>query len=59
MRDTVFLTFVPPAAILKVNQTADTVRKLCLNPSSYVTDEWPGRSLIGPSDTKQAAPVKT
>ncbi|XP_071358161.1 F-box only protein 7 isoform X2 [Trachinotus anak] len=31
-------------ATLKVNQTVDTVRKLCLNPSSYVTDEWPGES---------------
>ncbi|KAM9334772.1 F-box only protein 7 [Symphorus nematophorus] len=31
-------------AILKVNQTANTVRKLCLNPSAYVTDEWPGES---------------
>uniref|UniRef100_A0A8C4GIG0 F-box protein 7 n=1 Tax=Dicentrarchus labrax TaxID=13489 RepID=A0A8C4GIG0_DICLA len=31
-------------ATLKVNQTVDAVRKLCLNPSSYVTDEWPGES---------------
>ncbi|KAG8005437.1 F-box only protein 7 [Nibea albiflora] len=31
-------------ATLKVNQTVDTVRKLCLNPSTYVTDEWPGES---------------
>ncbi|XP_036977694.1 F-box only protein 7 [Acanthopagrus latus] len=29
-------------AVLKVNQTVETVRKLCLNPASYVTDEWPG-----------------
>ncbi|XP_074481759.1 F-box only protein 7 isoform X2 [Sebastes fasciatus] len=28
-------------ATLKVNETVDTVRKLCLNPSSYVTNEWP------------------
>lgn len=36
------------AAVLKVNQTVETVRKLCLNPASYVTDEWPGRrALIG------------
>ncbi|KAG7232966.1 hypothetical protein INR49_007902 [Caranx melampygus] len=31
-------------ATLKVNQIVDTVRKLCLNPSSYITDEWPGES---------------
>ncbi|XP_026220013.1 F-box only protein 7 [Anabas testudineus] len=31
-------------ATLKVNETVDTVRKLCLSPSSYVTDEWPGES---------------
>ncbi|XP_027128034.1 F-box only protein 7 isoform X1 [Larimichthys crocea] len=31
-------------ATLKVNQTVDAVRKLCLNPSTYVTDEWPGGS---------------
>ncbi|XP_045897107.1 F-box only protein 7 isoform X2 [Micropterus dolomieu] len=31
-------------ATLKVNETVDTVRKLCLNPSSYVTDAWPGES---------------
>ncbi|KAK2859236.1 hypothetical protein Q5P01_003856 [Channa striata] len=31
-------------ATLKVNGTVDTVRKLCVNPSSYVTDEWPGES---------------
>ncbi|KAF3705358.1 F-box only protein 7 [Channa argus] len=31
-------------ATLKVNDTVDTVRKLCLNPSSYMTDEWPGGS---------------
>ncbi|XP_039997811.1 F-box only protein 7 isoform X2 [Xiphias gladius] len=31
-------------ATLKMNETVDTVRKLCLNPSSYVTDEWPGES---------------
>nr|XP_046234490.1 F-box only protein 7 [Scatophagus argus]XP_046234491.1 F-box only protein 7 [Scatophagus argus]XP_046234492.1 F-box only protein 7 [Scatophagus argus] len=31
-------------AILKMTDTVDTVRKLCLNPSSYVTDEWPGES---------------
>uniref|UniRef100_A0A4W6F3L8 F-box protein 7 n=1 Tax=Lates calcarifer TaxID=8187 RepID=A0A4W6F3L8_LATCA len=31
-------------ATLRANQTVDTVRKLCLNPSSYVTDEWPGES---------------
>ncbi|TKS90388.1 F-box only protein 7 [Collichthys lucidus] len=31
-------------ATLKVNQTVDVVRKLCLNPSTYVTDEWPGGS---------------
>ncbi|XP_053199973.1 F-box only protein 7 isoform X2 [Scomber japonicus] len=31
-------------ATLKVNETVDTVRKLCLNPCSYVTDEWPGES---------------
>ncbi|XP_073337168.1 F-box only protein 7 [Pagrus major] len=29
-------------AVLKVNQTVETVRKLCLKPSSYVTDKWPG-----------------
>eukprot|EP00064_Thunnus_orientalis_P016617 superscaffoldBa00003334_g16685 len=32
------------AATLKVNETVDTVRKLCLKPCSYVTDEWPGES---------------
>lgn len=31
-------------ATLKVKQTVDLVRKLCLNPSSYVTAEWPGES---------------
>ncbi|KAM3858907.1 F-box only protein 7 [Diretmus argenteus] len=31
-------------ATLKMNDTVDTVRKLSLNPSSYVTDEWPGES---------------
>ncbi|CAK6978032.1 F-box only protein 7 isoform X2 [Scomber scombrus] len=31
-------------ATLKVNETVDTVRKLCLNPCSYVTDDWPGES---------------
>ncbi|XP_031165225.1 F-box only protein 7 [Sander lucioperca] len=31
-------------ATLKVNETVDTVRKLCLNPSSFVTHEWPGES---------------
>ncbi|XP_070710124.1 F-box only protein 7 isoform X2 [Pempheris klunzingeri] len=31
-------------ATLKVNETADAVRKLCLNPSSYVTDQWPGEN---------------
>ncbi|XP_070785066.1 F-box only protein 7 [Enoplosus armatus] len=31
-------------ATLKVNETVDTVRKLCLNPSGHVTDEWPGGS---------------
>ncbi|XP_076016024.1 F-box only protein 7 [Genypterus blacodes] len=31
-------------ATLKVNQTVDTVRKLCVNPCSYVTDDWPGES---------------
>lgn len=31
-------------ATLKVNEAFDTVRKLCLNPSSYVTNEWPGES---------------
>ncbi|XP_069376029.1 F-box only protein 7 [Paralichthys olivaceus] len=31
-------------ATLKVNDSVDTIRKLCLNPSSYVTDEWPGES---------------
>lgn len=31
-------------ATLKVNETVDTVRKLCLKPCSYVTDEWPGES---------------
>lgn len=39
--------FLLPAATLKVNETVDTVRKLCLSPSSYVTDEWPGTALIG------------
>ncbi|XP_026002418.1 F-box only protein 7 [Astatotilapia calliptera] len=29
---------------LKVTETVDTVRKLCLNASSYVTNEWPGGS---------------
>ncbi|XP_075967328.1 F-box only protein 7 isoform X2 [Anarhichas minor] len=28
-------------ATLKVNESVDTVRKLCLKPSSYVTHEWP------------------
>lgn len=28
-------------ATLKINETADTIRKLCLNPSDYVTNEWP------------------
>lgn len=46
--------FLLCAATLKVKQTVDLVRKLCLNPSSYVTAEWPGRALIGPFDTKQA-----
>ncbi|KAM6895992.1 F-box only protein 7 isoform 1-T2 [Lycodopsis pacificus] len=31
-------------ATLKVNESVDAVRKLCLNPSSYVTHEWPGES---------------
>ncbi|KAI3366738.1 hypothetical protein L3Q82_009222 [Scortum barcoo] len=31
-------------ATLKVNESVDSVRKLCLNPSSYVTHEWPGES---------------
>ncbi|XP_029350623.1 F-box only protein 7 [Echeneis naucrates] len=31
-------------ATLKLNQSVDAVRKLCLNPSSYVTNEWPGES---------------
>lgn len=31
-------------AVLKVKQTVETVHKLCLNPCSYVTDEWPGGS---------------
>ncbi|XP_040886513.1 F-box only protein 7 isoform X2 [Toxotes jaculatrix] len=31
-------------ATLKANETVNTVRKLCLSPSSYVTDEWPGES---------------
>ncbi len=38
------------AATLKVNETVDTVRKLCLNPSSYVTHEWPGTAVIGRSN---------
>ncbi|AWP06094.1 putative F-box only protein 7 [Scophthalmus maximus] len=29
---------------LKVNESVDTTLKLCLKPSSYVTDEWPGES---------------
>lgn len=29
---------------LKVTENVDTVRKLCLNASSYVTNEWPGGS---------------
>ncbi|KAM7367423.1 hypothetical protein PAMP_015326 [Pampus punctatissimus] len=31
-------------ATLKLNKSVDTVLKLCLNPCSYVTDEWPGES---------------
>ncbi|KAL7371226.1 hypothetical protein ABVT39_022272 [Epinephelus coioides] len=31
-------------ATLKENETVSAVRKLCVNPSSYVTDEWPGES---------------
>ncbi|XP_030006395.1 F-box only protein 7 isoform X3 [Sphaeramia orbicularis] len=31
-------------ATLNVNQTVNSICKLCLNPSSYVTDEWPGES---------------
>ncbi|XP_040928419.1 F-box only protein 7 isoform X2 [Betta splendens] len=31
-------------ATLKVNQTVDTIRKLCLSPASYVTNEWAGES---------------
>ncbi|KAF7651803.1 hypothetical protein LDENG_00105120 [Lucifuga dentata] len=31
-------------ATLKLNDTVDTVRKLCLSPSSYLTDDWPGES---------------
>ncbi|KAM4614722.1 F-box only protein 7 isoform 1-T2 [Polymixia lowei] len=31
-------------ATLKMNETVDTVRKLSLTPSSYVTDEWAGES---------------
>uniref|UniRef100_A0A3Q3W189 F-box domain-containing protein n=1 Tax=Mola mola TaxID=94237 RepID=A0A3Q3W189_MOLML len=31
-------------AMLKVNQSADTIHKLCVNPASYVTNEWPGES---------------
>ncbi|XP_060927264.1 F-box only protein 7 [Limanda limanda] len=31
-------------ASLKLNDSVDTIRKLCLNPCSYVTDEWPGES---------------
>ncbi|XP_040029077.2 F-box only protein 7 isoform X1 [Gasterosteus aculeatus] len=30
-------------ATLKVNETVDAVRKLCVNPSSYVTDQQPGK----------------
>uniref|UniRef100_A0A3B4YQF5 F-box protein 7 n=1 Tax=Seriola lalandi dorsalis TaxID=1841481 RepID=A0A3B4YQF5_SERLL len=44
-------------ATLKVNETVDTVRKLCLNPSSYVTDEWPGRALIGRCDLSKLSRV--
>ncbi|XP_034719036.1 F-box only protein 7 [Etheostoma cragini] len=36
--------FCSSAATLKVNETVDTVRKLCLNPSIFVTPEWPGES---------------
>lgn len=35
------------AAMLKVNQSADTIHKLCVNPASYVTNEWPGTTLTG------------
>ncbi|KAM3588039.1 uncharacterized protein V6R79_019646 [Siganus canaliculatus] len=31
-------------ATLKINHDVDRVRKLCLRPSSYLTDEWPGES---------------
>lgn len=39
-----FLTFLSVVAVatLKVNETVDAVRKLCVNPSSYVTDQQPG-----------------
>lgn len=36
--------FLLHPATLKVNQTVDTVRKLSLDPSSYVTEAWPGQS---------------
>uniref|UniRef100_A0A3B4H4U9 F-box protein 7 n=1 Tax=Pundamilia nyererei TaxID=303518 RepID=A0A3B4H4U9_9CICH len=35
---------------LKVTETVDTVRKLCLNASSYVTNEWPGKAVIAFKD---------
>ncbi|XP_041637166.1 F-box only protein 7 [Cheilinus undulatus] len=31
-------------ATLKVNETVETIPKFDLNPSSYVTDQWPGES---------------
>lgn len=30
------------AGLLEVNQSADSVCKLCVDPSSYVTEAWPG-----------------
>lgn len=33
-----------------MNQSADSVCKLCLDPSSYVTEAWPGKAVIGQAD---------
>lgn len=37
----------PWAGMLEVNQSADSVCKLCVEPSSYVTEAWPGKAVIG------------
>lgn len=33
-----------------MNQSADSVCKLCLDPSSYVTEAWSGKAVIGQAD---------